>query len=78
MLLVSAVTGAGISEMRQSLADRLTVARRLRHIELSQNDGSARAWLYAHGQVENESGEGDIKTIAVRLDDADFARYNSR
>ena len=72
---VSAVTGEGIEALRLLLSDRLTVARRLRHIELSQNDGAGRAWLHAHGSVESESGEGDVTTISVRLTDADFARY---
>ena len=75
---VSAVTGEGIEAMRLLLSDRLTVARRLRHIELSQNDGAGRAWLHAHGSVESESGEGDVATISVRLSDADFARYQLR
>ena len=75
---VSAVTGEGIEAMRLLLSDRLTVARRLRHIELSQNDGAGRAWLHAHGSVESESGKGDVATISVRLSDADFARYQLR
>jgi GTPase len=75
---VSAVTGEGIEAMRLLLSDRLTVARRLRHIELSPNDGAGRAWLHAHGSVESESGEGDVATISVRLSDADFARYQLR
>jgi GTPase len=75
---ISAVTGAGIEQLRTSLAARLTVARRLRHIELSQNDGAGRAWLHAHGSVESESVDGDIATISVRLSDADYARYQLR
>jgi GTPase len=76
--LISAVTGEGIDRLRILLADRLTVARRLRHIALSQNDGGGRAWLHAHGSVESESGEGDMTLISVRLSDADFARYQMR
>ena len=75
---VSAVTGEGIDALRLLLSDRLTVARRLRHIQLSPNDGAGRAWLHAHGSVESESGEGDVATISVRLSDADFARYQLR
>ena len=75
---ISAITGAGIDAMRDIVAGRLTVARRLRHIALSANDGAGRAWLHAHGNVEQESGEGESVTIAVRLSDADFARYEAR
>ena len=72
--LVSAMTGEGVEAMRTMLAERLTVARRLRHIDVAADDGAARAWLYAHGNVEavNENG------LSVRLSDADFARYQAR
>ena len=75
---ISAMTGAGIDAMREVVGGRLTVARRLRHIDLSANDGAGRAWLHAHGSVEDESGDGDNVRIAVRLSDADFARYQAR
>jgi GTPase len=72
---ISAVTGFGIEAMRSHLAERLTIARRLRHIELSPSDGAGRAWLHAHGRVEGENEEG---TVAVRLSDADYARFQVR
>ena len=75
---ISAVTGVGIDAMREVVGGRLTVARRLRHIDLSANDGAGRAWLHSHGSVEDESGDGDNVRIAVRLSDADFARYQAR
>ncbi len=75
---ISAVTGSGVEAMRAIIAGRLTVARRLRHITLSANDGAGRAWLHAHGNVEGESEEGESVTIAVRLSDADFARHQAR
>ena len=75
---ISAITGTGIDAMREVVGGRLTVARRLRHIDLSANDGAGRAWLHANGSVEDESGDGDRVRIAVRLSDADFARYQAR
>lgn len=72
--LISAVTGEGVDAMRDLIAERLTVARRLRHIEVSTDDGAARAWLYAHGNVEAVSETG----LSVRLSDADFARFQAR
>ncbi len=78
VVMLSAVTGAGIDPLRSMLADRLTIARRLRQIELSANDGAGRAWLHAHGSVESERGEGDVTILSVRLSDADYARYQMR
>jgi GTPase len=75
---ISAVTGFGIENMRLLFAERLTVAHRLRKIELLPNDGAGRAWLHARGNVEGEHAEGDIRTISVRLSDADFARFQMR
>ncbi len=76
---ISAVTGLGIETMNDLVGQRLTIARRLRHITLATTDGGRRAWLHAHGSVEAERGEGDdVLTIDVRLSDADFARYQSR
>ena len=75
---ISAITGAGIDGLQLMLADRLTVARRVRHIELSPNDGAARAWLHAHGTVERERRADGTALISVRLSDADFARYQTR
>lgn len=75
---ISAITGAGIDALQLMLADRLTVARRVRHIELSPNDGAARAWLHAHGTVERERSADGTALISVRLSDADFARYQTR
>ena len=76
---ISAVTGLGIETMNDLVGQRLTIARRLRHITLATTDGGGRAWLHAHGSVEAERGEGDdVLTIDVRLSDADFARYQSR
>jgi GTPase len=78
VLPISAATGTGIDDMREMVAAHLMFARRLRHIPLSANDGAGRAWLYAHGKVEGESGASDTVTIAVRLSDADFARFQVR
>lgn len=78
IVLISAITGVGIDAMRDKLSQRLTIARRLRHIQLLANDGASRAWLHAHGTVENESGEGEHVTIAVRLSNVDLARYEAR
>ena len=75
---ISAVTGEGIDAMRNLLALRMTSARRLRHIDVSAEDGAARAWLHAHGNVEGETGKASVIKLSVRLSDADFARFQSR
>ncbi len=78
VIALSAVTGNGLDTLAQTLGAWLTVARRMRQIEISGNDGAARAWLHAHGNVESEDVQGDTLLIAVRLSDADYARFQVR
>jgi GTPase len=78
VIAVSAVTGAGLDDFGQTLGSLLTVARRLRSIAVSPNDGAARAWLHAHGNVESETEAGTMLAITVRLSDIDFARFQVR
>jgi len=80
VVLISAMTGEGMDDFREALAERLTVARRLRHLSLPASDGAGRAWLHAHGNVEREHDEadGDLVAVDVRLSDADLARFQAR
>ena len=78
VVVMSALTGEGVPIFLDTLGRRLTSARRLRHVAIASGDGQGRAWLYAHGTVENEVANDDGAAIAVRLSDADFARFQAR
>ena len=78
VVVMSALSGAGVDMFLDRLGGRLTAARRLRHITVAADDGQGRAWLYAHGTVESDlTGEAGA-AIAVRLSDADYARFQAR
>ena len=76
--LISALSGAGIDAALQAIASRLTVARRLRQVEVAVSDGATRAWLHAHGNIEAEAENGETVSVSVRLSDADYARFQAR
>ena len=78
VLAVSAIDGSGLEAMADALAARLTSGRRLRSLAIARDDGAARAWLHAHGQVERETEDEDRLQIDVRLSDMDFARFQAR
>jgi len=78
VLLVSALSGAGLAEMGEAVATWLTAGRRLRRIRVAASDGAARAWLHAHGSVEQEAADDAWVTLDVRLSDVDYDRFHAR
>ncbi len=90
VVLLSAMTGEGVDDLRRMIADRMTAGNRLYTLTLPSSDGAALAWLHEHGEVVSteeagdgaESGAGDggegRLTVAVRLSDAAYARFRAR
>ncbi len=78
VVLLSAISGEGVDMLSAGASAILTAARKPHELLVPANDGSTLAWLHAHGSVESEIGEGDAVRVAVRLTEADFARYSAR
>jgi GTPase len=78
VVVLSAVSGEGVDALSQRAAAILTAARKPHDLHVDADDGATMAWLHAHGSVERERGEGDSRTVTVRLTDEDFARYSAR
>ncbi len=78
VMMVSALEGGGVVALGEAIGKRLTGERKLRALDLDPNDGATLAWLYAHGTVEDEQRDAETLSVAVRLTDADWARYASR
>jgi GTP-binding protein HflX len=78
VVMLSALNGEGIDTLREALSARLTSGNRLRHVELSAEDGAGIAWLHSHGEVTGQSIEGDVIAIDVRLSDVDWDRFLAR
>jgi GTP-binding protein HflX len=74
-VLVSALTGAGIEELREQMAIMLRAGTHVHDIRLAASDGRRVAWLHEHGEVIGRSDDDDGVTVQVRLSDADRARF---
>lgn len=70
-LAVSALTGAGLDELRQAIWRELGLDTVTTEVRVPAGDGALRAWLYRNGDVERETvdAQGTV-TVAVRLDRA--------
>jgi GTP-binding protein HflX len=78
VVLASALTGAGMSEIEELCARHLTTSHRLRTIILGTSDGARLAWVHAHGRVLDQQVKDDQVTVSVRMSDEDFGRFESR
>jgi GTPase len=70
----SALTGAGIDELRELLARRLASSAVVVELELDAADGERLAWLYRHGTVLERRDEAGRTRVKVALDAAHHAR----
>src|SRR3546814_7937553 len=59
VVLISALTGAGVSDLQRMMSDKLTTQSRVRSIDLPAEDGAALAWLHANGEVLDSQAEGE-------------------
>jgi GTP-binding protein HflX len=79
VVVVSALTGEGIEDLRRKLADILGQGHRRYEIDLRGEEGAALAWLHAHGEVLADLPEADGDTViirmSVRLEPADYDRF---
>lgn len=75
---LSALSGEGVADLGRAISDRLTAANRVRHVEMSSQDGAASAWLHAHGEVIGQRFDADRVAMDVRLSDTDWARFLTR
>jgi len=79
VMLISALSGEGVDELKRFMSDRLTTANRVRHVELPLTDGATAAWLHEHGEViGQETIDGDRIAYDVRLSDPDWSRFQAR
>ena len=76
VMAVSAITGAGCDELLERI-DRMLAESLLAPAEfvISNSDGKAMAWLYAHGQVLARHESELVSRFTVRLSPANHARY---
>jgi GTP-binding protein HflX len=78
LIAVSALTGEGVEDLRRRVAERLLAGARVHSISLPAGDGGAIAWLHQHGEVLDQTMEGETLTMDVRLSPDEWDRFQSR
>lgn len=75
VVLVSALSGAGVDVLQAAMSAKLTVGRRLRSVTLDPSDGAALAWLHQNGDVVGQTEQDGQILVDVRLSDIDWGRF---
>ena len=74
---LSALTGAGLDELRERIADRLHSGAQLHSIQVPVSDGGKIAWLHARGDVIDQQTRDSHVHVQVRLSPENWARFQS-
>ena len=77
-MAVSALTGAGLDDLTQAIARRLSSPSDAVQLTVPLSDGADLAWLYANGQVLSREDDEASAHLLVQLDPADLARFEHR
>ena len=74
---ISALTGEGLDQLRQRLADKLRSGEQVHEIRLPASDGERIAWLHARGEVLDQTVDHDEIRLSVRLSPDNWARFQA-
>ena len=75
VVAVSALTGEGLNELRDAVANLLHSGAITHHLKLEAADGTRLAWLHSRGDVIEQRSDGDRMHVAVKLSPENWARY---
>jgi GTP-binding protein HflX len=78
VVAVSALTGEGVDRLIATVSDKLTAGHRRYRLALDPADGAGAAWLHQHGEVLDQSVEGDEAVYEVRMAPGDYERFMTR
>ncbi|MGE5063624.1 MAG: GTPase HflX [Myxococcales bacterium] len=74
---ISAVSGEGLDELRERMAECLRTGEQVHEIRLAAADGSKIAWLHARGEVLDQQLDDDQVQLSVRLSPDNWARFQA-
>jgi len=74
---ISALTGWGIDNLRESVAVALRQGSQVHRIRLDASEGSRLAWLHARGEVLRQEVKGEELQLSVRLSPDNWARFQA-
>ncbi|MDH5490151.1 MAG: GTPase HflX, partial [Rhodospirillaceae bacterium] len=76
ILLMSAITGAGVGDFLTAIDEYLSRSMDIIEVDLDPGDGKSLSWLYNHGEVVSREQGDDFVTLKVRLSDENKMRFN--
>jgi len=74
---VSAVSGEGLEELRDCMAEKLRSGEQIHRIRLRATEGSKIAWLYSRGEVLEQTLDHDELELSVRMSPDNWARFQA-
>ncbi len=75
VVALSALTGEGVDDLRETVAYKLHSDSQTHHIRLNAGDGTRIAWLHARGEVIEQQSDGDQLQLEVKLSPENWARF---
>ncbi len=75
VVAVSALTGEGVEELRETIGHRLQADAQVHQVKLGGGEGSRIAWLHARGEVLDQRSDGDNIHVAVKLSAENWERF---
>lgn len=75
---ISAITGEGIPDLMAAIDAYMTAEMVMTRYSIPAAQGGAIAWLYEHGEVVERVDEDMLVRVAVRLREADRARFEGQ
>ncbi|MEO6360624.1 MAG: GTPase HflX [Sphingomicrobium sp.] len=74
---ISALTGEGLDQLRERMAEILRSGDQVREIRVNASDGSRLAWLHSRGEVIDQRVEDGSMRLSVRLSPDNWARFQA-
>jgi GTP-binding protein HflX len=78
VITLSALTGDGCQDLLNGIDELLAQSTTIHDINLEPADGASLSWLYDHGEVVERENDEDGVHLKVRLDTANWARFERR
>jgi GTP-binding protein HflX len=74
---ISAVTGEGLDQLRERMAESLRSGEQVHQIRIPATDGGRIAWLHSRGEVLDQKIDHDELELSVRLSPDNWARFQA-
>ena len=78
VVMVSALTGEGCPVLLNTIDELLALSTSAHTIDVQSTDGATLSWLYDHGEVIERRDDDQGIHVKVRLDEANWARFERR